>query len=135
MTTIGFIGLGIMGGPMAANLVKAGFGVTGYNLTPDRVQALVDVGGRGAGSVAEAVRDADVIITMVPDSPDVEAVTGGDDGVFASARSGALYFDMSTIPPDGAARVAEAGRKAGLRRLGPPLRGGGARARAGRPSR
>src|SRR4051794_39392763 len=124
MTTIGFIGLGIMGGPMAANLVKAGFGVTGYNLTPDRVQALVDAGGRGAGSVAEVVRDADVIITMVPDSPDVEAVTGGDDGVFASARSGALYVDMSTIRPDVTVRVAEAGRKAGLRVLDAPVSGG-----------
>jgi 2-hydroxy-3-oxopropionate reductase len=88
------------------------------------VQALVDAGGRGAGSVAEAVRDADVIITMVPDSPDVEAVTGGDDGVFASARSGALYVDMSTIRPDVTVRVAEAGRKAGLRVLDAPVSGG-----------
>ena len=107
MTTVAFIGLGIMGGPMAANLVKAGFEVTGYNRSPEKVAALVDAGGRGADSVAEAVRDADVIITMVPDSPDVEAVTGGDDGVFASARSGALYVDMSTIRPDVAVRVAE----------------------------
>jgi 2-hydroxy-3-oxopropionate reductase len=124
MTTVAFIGLGIMGGPMAANLVKAGFEVTGYNRSPDKVAALVDAGGRGADSVAEAVRDADVIITMVPDSPDVEAVTGGDDGVFASARSGALYVDMSTIRPDVAVRVAEAGRKAGLRVLDAPVSGG-----------
>jgi 2-hydroxy-3-oxopropionate reductase len=65
-----------------------------------------------------------VIITMVPDSPDVEAVTGGDDGVFASARSGALYVDMSTIRPDVSVRVAEAGREAGLRVLDAPVSGG-----------
>ena len=124
MTTVAFIGLGIMGGPMAANLVKAGFEVTGYNRSPEKVAALVDAGGRGADSVAEAVRDADVIITMVPDSPDVEAVTGGDDGVFASAKAGALYVDMSTIRPDVAVRVAEAGRNAGLRVLDAPVSGG-----------
>ena len=124
MTTVAFIGLGIMGGPMAANLVKAGFEVVGYNLTPDRVQALVDAGGRGAGSAAEAVRGADVIVTMVPDSPDVEAVTGGDDGVFANAEKNALYIDMSTIRPDVAVRVAEAGREAGLRVLDAPVSGG-----------
>ena len=106
MTTVAFIGLGIMGGPMAANLVKAGFEVVGYNRSPDRVQALVDAGGRGASSVSEAVRDADVIVTMVPDSPDVEEVTTGDDGVFAHARKGALYVDMSTIRPDVSVRVA-----------------------------
>jgi 2-hydroxy-3-oxopropionate reductase len=124
MTSVAVIGLGIMGGPMAANLVTAGFEVTGYNRSPDKVEKLVDAGGRGAGSVAEAVRDADVIITMVPDSPDVEAVTGGDDGIFASARAGALYVDMSTIRPDVAVRVAEAGRAAGLRVLDAPVSGG-----------
>jgi 2-hydroxy-3-oxopropionate reductase len=124
MTTVAFIGLGIMGGPMAANLVKAGFEVTGYNRSPDKVAALVDAGGRGADSVAEAVRAADVIITMVPDSPDVEAVATGEDGIFAAARSGALYVDMSTIRPDVAVRVAEAGRKAGLRVLDAPVSGG-----------
>jgi 2-hydroxy-3-oxopropionate reductase len=129
MTTVAVIGLGIMGGPMAANLVKAGFEVVGYNRSPDKVAALVDAGGRGADSVAEAVRAADMIITMVPDSPDVEEVTTGDDGVFANARSGALYIDMSTIRPDVAVRVAEAGRKAGLRVLDAPVSGGEAGAK------
>jgi 2-hydroxy-3-oxopropionate reductase len=124
MTTVAFIGLGIMGGPMAANLVKAGYEVVGYNRSPAPIEKLVDVGGRGAGSVAEAVRDADVIVTILPDSPDVEAVATGEDGIFASARSGALYVDMSTIRPDVAVRVAEAGREAGLRVVDAPVSGG-----------
>ena len=124
MTTVAFIGLGIMGSPMAANLVKAGFDVTGHNRSPGKVQALVDAGGRGAGSVAEAVRGADVIITMVPDSPDVEEVTGGEGGIFAHAGPGALYVDMSSIRPDVAVRVARAGREAGLRVLDAPVSGG-----------
>ena len=124
MTTVAFIGLGIMGGPMAANLVKAGFEVVGYNRSPEAVQRLVDAGGRGAKDVAEAVQEADVIVTMVPDSPDVEAVATGEDGIFASAKAGSLYVDMSTIRPDVAMRVAEAGRKAGLRVLDAPVSGG-----------
>ena len=124
MTTVAFIGLGIMGGPMAANLVTAGFDVTGYNRSPEKVKALVEAGGRGADSVAEAVRGADVIVTIVPDSPDVEEVTGGDDGIFAHAQDGALYIDMSSIRPDVAVRVAQAGRATGLRVLDAPVSGG-----------
>jgi len=124
MTTVAFIGLGIMGGPMAANLVKAGFEVAGYNRSPEPVKRLVDAGGRGAESVADAVRGADVIVTMVPDSPDVEDVTGGDDGIYANAEKGAIHVDMSTIRPDVAVRVAEAGSKAGLRVLDAPVSGG-----------
>src|SRR4029453_17912530 len=125
MTTIGFIGLGIMGGPMAAHLVKAGYDVIGYNLTRDRIDALIGGGGRGgADAVVGAVRDADIIITMVPDSPDVEAVTSGENGIFANAKRGALYIDMSSIRPDVSARVAERGREAGLRVLDAPVSGG-----------
>jgi 2-hydroxy-3-oxopropionate reductase len=124
MTTVAVIGLGIMGGPMAANLVEAGFDVVGHNRSPDKVKTLVDAGGRGADTVADAVRDADVIVTMVPDSPDVEEVTSGEGGVFANAQKGALYVDMSTIRPDVAVRVAQTGRAAGLRVLDAPVSGG-----------
>ena len=120
-TTVAFIGLGIMGGPMAANLVKAGFDVVGYNRSPEKVKELVEKGGRGAEDVASAVGEADVVITMVPDSPDVEAVSGE---IFAGAREGTLYIDMSTIRPDVAVRVAEAGRETGVRVLDAPVSGG-----------
>jgi len=120
-TTVAFIGLGIMGGPMAANLVKAGFDVVGYNRSPEKVKELVEKGGRGAEDVASAVGEADVVITMVPDSPDVEAVSAE---IFAGAREGTLYIDMSTIRPDVAVRVAEAGREAGVRVLDAPVSGG-----------
>jgi 2-hydroxy-3-oxopropionate reductase len=124
MTTVGFIGLGIMGGPMAANLVKAGFDVIGYNRTPEPIQRLVEQGGRGADGLAEAVRDVDVVVTMVPDSPDVEAVALGEDGIYAHAKRGTLHLDMSSIRPDVAKQVAEAGRERGIRVLDAPVSGG-----------
>ncbi|WP_034273417.1 2-hydroxy-3-oxopropionate reductase [Haloechinothrix halophila] len=124
MTTVGFIGLGIMGGPMAANLVKAGFDVVGYNRSQAAVDRLVEQGGRKAGSVAEAVRDADVVITMLPDSPDVERVALGEDGVLANAKPGLLYIDCSTIKPDTARAVAEQASQQGVRVLDAPVSGG-----------
>ena len=124
MTTVGFIGLGIMGGPMAAHLVKAGFDVVGYNRSPEPIQRLTDQGGRGADSLAEAVRDADVVVTMLPDSSDVEAVALGEDGIYAHAKPGTLHLDMSSIRPDVAKRVAEAGKERGMRVLDAPVSGG-----------
>jgi 2-hydroxy-3-oxopropionate reductase len=124
MTTIAFIGLGIMGGPMAANLVSAGYDVVGFNRHPEPVRRLEDAGGRGAGSIAEAVSAADVVITMVPDSPDVEAIAVGDDGVYAHAKSGAIHIDMSSIRPDVSLRLAEVGRRQGIRVVDAPVSGG-----------
>ncbi|WP_046469059.1 2-hydroxy-3-oxopropionate reductase [Allosalinactinospora lopnorensis] len=122
--SIAFIGLGIMGLPMAANLVKAGYTVTAYDLSPESVEKLAAQGGKAADSIAEAVKGAGIVITMVPDSPDVEAVLLGEDGVFANAASGALIVDMSTIRPDIARLVSEEGAKRGLRVLDAPVSGG-----------
>jgi 2-hydroxy-3-oxopropionate reductase len=124
MTTVGFVGLGIMGGPMAANLAAAGFDVVGYNRSPEPVRRLEERGGRGADSVAGAVAEAEVVVTMLPDSPDVEAVALGDDGLYARARPGTLHLDMSTIRPDVARRLAAAGAERGLRVLDAPVSGG-----------
>jgi 2-hydroxy-3-oxopropionate reductase len=129
MSTIAFIGLGIMGGPMAGHLVQAGHTVVGHNRSPAPVQRLVEAGGQGAESVAEAVSEADVIITMVPDSPDVEELALGDDGIYAHARSGAIHLDMSSIRPDVSVRLAEAGRERGIRVLDAPVSGGEAGAK------
>jgi len=124
VTTIGFIGLGIMGGPMASNLLKAGFEVVGYNRSEAPVQRLIEAGGRGAGSVAEAVDGADVVITMLPDSPDVEEVALGEDGILAHAADGLLYIDASSIRPDVTVRVAAACADKGVRALDAPVSGG-----------
>jgi 2-hydroxy-3-oxopropionate reductase len=124
LTSVGFIGLGIMGGPMAANLVRAGFDLVGYNRSRAKVDRLVAHGGRAADDVAGAVRDADVVITVLPDSPDVEAVALGHGGILASARPGLIYVDMSTVRPATAQAVAEAGRKADVRVLDAPVSGG-----------
>lgn len=131
MSKVAVIGLGIMGLPMAKNLVAAGHDVTGYNRSPAKVRTLVEAGGTGAASIAEAVAGAEVVITMVPDSPDVEAVVLGEDGVLAHAASGALWIDASTIRPDVAARLAEQAREAGLRPLDAPVSGGEAGAVSG----
>jgi 2-hydroxy-3-oxopropionate reductase len=122
--TIAFIGLGIMGAPMAANLVRAGHAVTGYDLSQLGIDKLVAEGGRGADSIAAAVREADIVITMLPADPHVEAAVLGDDGVLAHATAGALVIDMSSITPQLAIRVSRAARAAGLRALDAPVSGG-----------
>jgi 2-hydroxy-3-oxopropionate reductase len=124
MTTVAVIGLGIMGGPMAANLLKAGYEVVGYDRGRDKIDTLVERGGRGAGGVPDAVREADVVITMLPDSPDVEAVVLGEGGVLDSVKPGTLLIDGSTIRPDVSARVAEAVRARGARMVDAPVSGG-----------
>ncbi len=122
--TIAFIGLGIMGGPMAANLVQAGYAVTGYNRSRGKVDTLIAKGGQGADTIADAVRDADVIITIVPDSPDVEAVASGDDGILAHAKDGAIWVDCSSIRPDVAVALAKQAAEHGVRAVDAPVSGG-----------
>ncbi|QFY07635.1 2-hydroxy-3-oxopropionate reductase [Nonomuraea phyllanthi] len=129
MTTIAFIGLGIMGSPMAINLVKAGHTVSGYNRSPEKARPLADAEGRAAESVADAVTGAEIVALMVPDSPDVQHVLTGDDGVFAHAAPGTLVIDFSTIRPDVTRDLAAEAAGRGLRYLDAPVSGGEAGAR------
>jgi 2-hydroxy-3-oxopropionate reductase len=131
VTTIAFIGLGIMGAPMAGHLIDAGHDVVGYNRSRPAVDKLVERGGRAASSVADAVRDAEVVITMVPDSPDVEDVALGEDGIYAAAKPGTLHIDCSTIRPDVARALAAAGNERGIRVVDAPVSGGEAGAKEG----
>ncbi|UYB39187.1 2-hydroxy-3-oxopropionate reductase [Streptomyces sp. Je 1-4] len=121
---IAWIGLGIMGSPMAENLIKAGYSVTGYTLETDKLERLAKNGGHAAASIAEAVTDADVIITMVPASPQVEAIAYGPDGILAHARRGALLIDMSSITPQTSIDLAHAAADKGIRVLDAPVSGG-----------
>ncbi|MEV0378460.1 2-hydroxy-3-oxopropionate reductase [Nonomuraea sp. NPDC050643] len=129
MSTIAFIGLGIMGGPMAVHLVKAGHTVAGYNRTPEKAEPLAAAGGRAAASIADAVAGAEVVALMVPDSPDVQAVLTGEDGVFAHAGPGTLIIDFSSIRPDVTRELAQEAGRRGLRYLDAPVSGGEAGAR------
>jgi 3-hydroxyisobutyrate dehydrogenase len=130
MATIGFIGLGNMGAPMAANLLKAGHQVIGFDLVPVAVEALVAKGGLAAKSAAEAVAAGEVMITMLPAGPQVRAVYLDEGGVLASARRGALLIDCSTIDVESARAVAAAAKRAGFDMLDAPVSGGTAGAEA-----
>ncbi|MDQ1180022.1 2-hydroxy-3-oxopropionate reductase [Rhodococcus sp. SORGH_AS_0301] len=124
MSTIAFIGLGIMGSPMAVHLAHAGHQVVGYNLTPDRTAPLVEAGGTAAESIAKAVTGADVIAVMVPDSPDVQDVLTGEGGVFDNAPADALIIDFSSIRPDVTSALAQEARSRGFRIIDAPVSGG-----------
>src|SRR5271169_3830616 len=130
MAAIGFIGLGNMGAPMAANLVKAGHQVTAYDIVPAPVEALVAKGGRRATSAAEAVAAGDILITMLPAGPQVREVYLGNGGVLGRARKDALLIDCSTIDVETARAVAVAAAEAGFDMLDAPVSGGTAGAAA-----
>jgi 3-hydroxyisobutyrate dehydrogenase len=131
MATIGFVGLGNMGGPMAANLAKAGHSVTGFDLSAPALASLVAAGGRKAASVAEAAASGEIVITMLPAGPHVRAVYGGEGGVLANAGAGALLIDCSTIDVETARSVAASATKAGFGMLDAPVSGGVGGAAAG----
>ena len=124
MTKIAFIGLGIMGNPMAVHLAKAGHTVAGYNRTPEQAAAARRRRRPGAGSIAEAVADADVVCIMVPDSPDVRDVLEGEGGVFDNAKPGTLIIDFSSIRPDVTVELPSRPRPAGFRLIDAPVSGG-----------
>jgi 2-hydroxy-3-oxopropionate reductase len=131
MERIGFIGLGIMGKPMAANLVAAGYEVTVHNRSRGAVDELVEAGAKAADGSAAAAAEADVVITMLPDSPDVEAVVLGEGGVAEGIRSGALFVDMSTIAPATSRQVHAALAERGVEAVDAPVSGGEPAARDG----
>lgn len=124
MTRIGFIGLGIMGSPMSVHLQDAGHDVHGYDLSPTNTAPLVAAGGSAASSIAEAVAGADLVATMVPDSPQVQEVLTGEGGVLEAADPGTLLIDFSSIRPDVARDLAGTAAEAGMQMLDAPVSGG-----------
>lgn len=121
---IGFIGVGIMGRPMAGHLLKAGYSVVVHDANRKPVQELVTLGAEEAFSPKEIAQKSAVIITMLPDSPDVEMVALGIDGLIEGVSKGDIYVDMSTITPGMAVKVSEAMAKKGVRCLDGPVSGG-----------
>lgn len=131
MERIGFIGLGIMGNPMAKHLLKAGYQLTVFDLNHDAVDNLVQVGATAATHCREVAEKSDVVITMVPDSPDVEQAVLGRNGVSGGLRSGMLFIDMSTIAPMVSRKIYETLIVSGVESLDAPVSGGQVGAEAG----
>jgi 3-hydroxyisobutyrate dehydrogenase len=121
---IGFIGLGNMGGPMAANLVKAGHAVTGFDTVPAALDKFKAAGGAPAANIAAACNGAELVVTMLPAGRHVDEVYRGKSGVLDSAAAGALLIDCSTIDVDTARAVATAAQKRGFAMLDAPVSGG-----------
>ncbi|MGQ9681332.1 MAG: 2-hydroxy-3-oxopropionate reductase [Anaerolineae bacterium] len=128
---IGFIGLGIMGKPMTRNLLKAGFSLVVYDIVPAAIEEIVREGAEAGMSCSDVASRADVVITMLPDSPDVEKAYLGPQGVLEGVRPGTALVDMSTISPTMAKRVAEAAAAQGCPMLDAPVSGGDVGAQKG----
>src|SRR5262245_60108506 len=122
--TVGFIGLGIMGRPMAKNLLKAGYPLVVHSRSQGPVDELVAAGAKRASSSKEVAGQCEVLITMLPNSPDVEQVALGKDGVVEGARKGLLFLDMSTISPLVSQKVGAGLAPKGVRMLDAPVSGG-----------
>ncbi len=131
MARIGFIGVGNMGGPMAANLAKAQHQVRAFDLSPDALKAAEAAGATVAPTVADAVKDAEIVISMLPAGGHVRGVYMGEDGIFANAVKGALFIDCSTIDVATSRAVSEAAKAAGFAMLDAPVSGGTGGAAAG----
>ncbi len=122
--TVGFIGLGLMGKPMATNLLKRGFKLVVHSRSPAPVDALVEAGAERASSAADVARRVTRIVTMVPDGPDVEQVLEGPDGVFSTIQRNTILIDCSSIAPRTARRLAVRARELGASMLDAPVSGG-----------
>jgi 3-hydroxyisobutyrate dehydrogenase len=131
MTTIGFIGVGNMGGPMSANLVKAGHQVKAFDLSKDAVDRAVANGASAAASAQDAARGVEAVVTMLPAGQHVRGIYLGDDGLIATADAGTLFIDSSTIDVDSARAVHAAAADAGYEMLDAPVSGGVGGAEAG----
>jgi 3-hydroxyisobutyrate dehydrogenase len=124
MERIGFIGLGTMGAPMARNLLRAGFPLTVFNRTESKSESLRAAGASVGRSPQEVTERSDVIITIVRDTPDVEAVWFGEGGIAGASHPGLVAIDMSTISPDATRSFAERARSAGFSAIDAPVSGG-----------
>jgi 2-hydroxy-3-oxopropionate reductase len=122
--TVGFIGLGVMGKEMARNLAQAGFTVRAFDVVTSAVAAMAEHGVLSAASIAEAVADADIVISMLPDTPQVSDVVRGPGGLLANPPKGALFVDMSTIAPDATRAMADELAAIGVAMLDAPVSGG-----------
>ena len=129
--TIGFIGLGVMGAPMSRNLLEAGHSLVVLDVHAEPMEAAAAAGAETASSPREVAERSDIVITMLPDSPAVEQVMFGDEGVLAGASGGDLVVDMSTILPTVSIAVAEAGDEGGVNTLDAPVSGGDVGAQQG----
>lgn len=121
---IGFIGLGIMGKPMAKNLIKAGYPLVVYDICAEPVEELVQAGAEKADSPRQVARKSEVIITMLPDSPQVEEVILGDSGILEGAKPGSVIIDMSSIAPLVSQKIAAQAEAKGVDMLDAPVSGG-----------
>ena len=125
---IGFIGLGVMGKPMASNLVKAGYELVVYDIHSEPVNDLIRLGAVGGTSVSNVAEQTQIVILMLPDSPQVEQVMLGENGALAGAKPGTLIIDMSSIAPLVSRQVAERSKECGVRFIDAPVSGGEPRA-------
>jgi 2-hydroxy-3-oxopropionate reductase len=128
---IGYIGLGLMGKPIASNLLHAGFELTVHNRSRSAIEELVSLGASEAGSPKQVTEASEVVMTSLPDSPDVEQVVLGSNGVLEGASDGMIYVDNSTIKPETARSIAQALDKKGVLALDAPVSGGDVGAKAG----
>ena len=131
MKNVGFIGLGNMGGPMAINLIKAGFSVSVFDLMPTSVERLKTAGAQAAATAADAVQNVDVVISMLPASKHVESLYLGEAGLLSKIAPGTLIIDSSTIAPESTRKVADAANARGLSMIDAPVSGGVAGAQGG----
>ena len=124
MMKIGFIGLGIMGKPMSKNLLKAGHELTVFDLNAANVHELEQAGAKSGASAADVASQSEIVITMLPNSPQVKTVVMGKNGVLEGARSGLILIDMSSIAPQAAKEVHDACAEKGVRMIDAPVSGG-----------